>query len=129
MKKNLIGVIMQAFYGNRTYVEIGEENIDHMLQGNTDKSMSLSYQPDRTIIRIPGSQCVILYNKYQEEEKRKQNARWKAEDGYEAKPLAFMPEQGIEVYSRCFACRMSEDGVFESIKEEDCDLVFGYLMR
>ena len=127
MKKNNIGVIMQGFYGNRTYVEIKEENIDHMLQGYTDNSMSLSFQPDRTIVRIPGSECVIVYNKYQEEEQINKNVRWKAEDGYEAKPLAFMPEHGVEIYSRCFACRMGEDEVFQSIREEDCDKVFACL--
>ena len=129
MKKNTFGVIMQAFYGNRTYTEIKEADIDHILQGCLDNSMSLAYRIDRTIVRIPDSRCVIVYNKFLEEEDRKTIARWKAVEGYEAKPLALVPEQGIEIYSRCFACRMSEDGVFESIKGEDCDLVFKYLMR
>ena len=118
---------MQAFYGNRTYTDLREDTIDYMLQGVLDKKFGLDYEADRTTIVIPDSKCVLVYNKYQEADQLKQNEEWKQRDGYIAKPLATVPELGVEIYSRCFICRMSDAGKLESIQDEDAAVVYKYL--
>ena len=118
---------MQAFYGNRTYTDLREDTIDYMLQGVLDKKFGLDYEADRTTIVIPDSKCVLVYNKYQEADQLKQNEEWKQRDGYIAKPLATVPELGVEIYSRCFICRMSDAGKLESIQDEDAAVVSKYL--
>ena len=127
MKKENIGVVMQAFYGNRTYTDLREDTIDYMLQGVLDKKFGLDYEVDRTIIAIPDSKCVLVYNKHQEVDQLKQNEEWKQRDAYIAKPLATVPELGVEIYSRCFICRMSDAGILESIQDEDAVVVSKYL--
>ena len=129
-ENELIEVIMQAFYGNRTGTEIRDDSIDAMLQGCLSSiHTDLAYEIDRSIVQIPGSKCIIVYNKYQEEGKREEIKQWFEEDGYKAKPLAFVPEKGVEIYSRCFVCRQNEEGELMSLQEEDYDIIFNYLAR
>lgn len=127
MKKELIGVIMQALYGNRTYMELDEKELDRVLQGCLTDRISLDYKIDRTIVEIPDSPCVIVYNKFQEEEMLKQVERWKEEEDYIATPLAIVKEKKIEIYSRCFMCRRNENNELCSILEEDSNLIMKYL--
>lgn len=129
MKGENISVVMQAFYGNRTYTELSEDTIDYMLQGVLDKKIGLDFEVDRTIIAIPDSKCVLVYNKHQEADQLKQNEKWEQRDGYIAKPLATIPELGVEIYSRCFVCRMDEAGKLESIQDEDAVVIFKYLSQ
>ena len=127
MKKENIGVIMQAVYGNRTYTDLREDTVDYMRQGVLDQKLGLDQEVDRKNIAIPDSKCVLVYNKYQEADQLKQNEEWKQRDAYIAKPLATVPELGVEIYSRCFICRMSDAGILESIQDEDAVVVSKYL--
>ena len=119
-KGELIRVIIQGFYGNRTATDVREENVDRLILGYVGGSEFPVTEPiDRTIVPIPGyDNLVLVYNRFQEEEQRLKNKRWLEEDGYEAKPLAFIPEEGIEIYSRCLVCRIN-DGRLESLQPED----------
>ena len=129
MKKELITVIMQAWYGNRTATYIKEENIDSIILGCDDpKYLTQSDKIDRTIIRIPNSECVIIYNKYQEAKELERIKEYFEKDGYVAKPLAFIPEENIEIYSSCLVCRMDESGKLSSLQQED-NIIFNYLAR
>ena len=110
-------VVAQAFYGNRTEAEIRLENLDRFILGYIDSSISVTEKIDRTIINIPNTNFVIIYNKY-EEEKKKNN---------KTKPLVFIPEKNIKLYSRCVVCRMNENGELESLKNDDYDKVVKYL--
>lgn len=128
MKRELIGVIMQAFYGNRTYTELVEDDIDLVLQGVLNGQNALmDFEPDRTVIKLPDSKCVLVYNKHQEAAQLERCKEWALKDGYVAKPLATVPEQNLEIFSRCFICRMNELGKFESIQSEDRNVVCKYL--
>ena len=91
-------------------------------------SLSVSEKIDRTVVRIPNTEnLVIVYNKYEEEARRADKQSYWESDGYELKPLAVIPQIGLEIYSRCIACRMNQQGQFESLQEQDYDLVMGYL--
>lgn len=129
MKKNeLLNVMAQAFYGNRTYTRIKAEEMDSFILGYLAGRLSVNDRIDRSIITIPGTDnLVLVYNKYQEEKRLEYAAKVKEEDGYICKPLASIPEIDIEIYSRCIVCRMNESGAFESLHEEDFEKFIDYL--
>lgn len=117
MKKNLINIVAQAFYGNRTTTEISREEIDSFILGYLDDSIKITSEIDRTIIHVPNTDnVVIVYNKY-EENKIDSNAR----------PLVIIPENDIKIYSRCIVCRMNNDGEFESLQNNDYNKFMKYL--
>lgn len=117
---NDIRVLAQAFYGNRTIVDIDIDDIDRFVLGYLDDSLKITKNIDRTIIRVPDSDDIVfIYNKYQEEEKRNNENK---------NPTVIIPENNITLYSRCIACRMDENGDFYSLDESDCDTVFKYFV-
>ena len=118
----LLTILAQAFYGNRTVTEITPDRIDSFILGYMDSKMAEEMiRPediDRTIVRIPDTEnLVLIYNRYQEERKKKRECRMTAD----------IPELGLELNSRCIVCRMNEDGSFASIKDEDFEKVMKYL--
>ena len=128
MKNELVCIISQAFYGNRTGTEIRRENIDRFILGYQTDDVDVTEAIDRTVIHLPGSDnLVLVYNKYQEEERLKVKERALREDNYVIKPLAAIPELNLEIYSRCIVCRMNADGVFESVCESDYEIWGRYL--
>ena len=128
MKNELICIISQAFYGNRTGTEIRRENIDRFILGYQTDDFDVTEAIDRTVIHLPGSDnLVLVYNKYQEEERLKVKERALREDNYVIKPLAAIPELNLEIYSRCIVCRMNADGEFESLAEGDFKIWDRYL--
>lgn len=129
MKKNeLLNVMAQAFYGNRTCTRIKEEDMDHFILGYLDCTLNVTELIDRSIIKVPRTDNVVLvYNKYQEDEKRAYAEELKDEKGYVLKPLAVIPELDLELYSRCIVCRMNEAGEFESLCEEDFEKFIDYM--
>ena len=128
MKNELICIISQPFYGNRTGTEIRRENIDRFILGYQTDDFDVTEPIDRTVIHLPGSDnLVLVYNKYQEEERLKIKERALREDNYVIKPLATIPDLNLEIYSRCIVCRMNADGVFESLAEGDYETWGRYL--
>ena len=136
MKKNdQMAVLMQHFYGNRTVTFIRTDEFDAMMLGYLDtkmfEEMSDREQIDRTIIRVPDTDnLVLVYNKYQEKERLKELQHFiqdvhKHTDRFN--PSAVIPEMGIVLYSRCIACRINEEGELVSLEEEDCPKVVKYL--
>lgn len=125
---NYIRILAQAFYGNRTVTEIDKANLDTFIMGILDPELTRPKgEIDRTVVKVPGTDNVVMiYNKY-EEEKCLAYGRELAEEGRTIKPLAFIPEEGIEIYSRCIVCRMNEDGELESLQYEDLDKCLEYL--
>lgn len=127
-KVNVITVMAQAFYGNRVITETTPDHIDARVLGWTGEILVKDEKIDRTILPVPGSdQVVLIYNKYQEEKKRAYREKLIREEGYVLKPLATIPEEGIELYSRCIACRMGKDGTLQSLQPEDGDVLMKYL--
>lgn len=128
MERKNIGVIIQGFYGNRVFTELEEDSIDYILQGILDPGMiEMEYEPDRTVVKIPDSECVLVYNKYQEAAKIEKIRKNADEFGYYSKPMAYIPQENIEIFSRCFACRLNEDGSLESLRKGDGEIVVRYL--
>ena len=121
-------ILAQAFYGNRTMTEIRTENMDRFILGYLDSSLEICEPIDRTVVRIPGSDnLVLVYNRYQEEERLEEGEKLLREENYEIKPLAIIPEINLTLYSRCIALRMNEDGSFASLQEGDGRILVKYL--
>lgn len=136
MKKNdQIAILIQHFYGNRTATFISPDEFDAIMLGCLDKEWFEKTRDrekiDRTIIRVPDTDNVVLvYNKYQEEERLKELQHYiqevnKHRDRFN--PSAVIPEMGIVLYSRCIACRINEDGALISLEKEDVSKVVQYL--
>lgn len=128
MNNDLIRIISQAFYGNRTGTRIRRENIDRFILGDQSDDLPLTDPVDRTIIHLPDSDnLVLIYNKYQEKERLETKERALREDNYVIRPLASIPELGLDIYSRCIVCRMNSAGELESLGEGDSEIWGRYL--
>ena len=132
---DIIVVITQAFYGNRTQTGLKEKDIDQFIQmgsigvdPRTGKPFPLMYPADRTIVRIPGTdRLILMYNRYMEEERLEEGRELFEKKGYKIKPLAEIPELELKIYSRCIALRMDEEGHLSSLEEEDYSILWKYL--
>lgn len=134
-KNDQMAILAQGFYGNRTVTFIDPEDFDAMLLGYLDRGlfnqMHDNKKIDRTVIRVPDTEnLVLVYNRYQEEDALKelqdfiQTVR---ESKHRFNPTAVIPEMGIVLYSRCFVCRINEDGELVSLEKDDSRKVIKYL--
>ncbi len=131
---NSIFIISQFFYGNRTGTEVERDWVDHFLRGHISRE---HYSPIdvqnvvRKTVRVPGSEnIVIVYDQTQED--RYVNVEFPeiyAEDGAEylarwGEELKMhvsceIPKIDFKIHTRCFACRMDENGVLQSLEGDD----------
>lgn len=124
MKNNTISIIAQHFYGNRTATEIRREDVDAFLLGytsSTDLSL-MGESVDRQIVKVSGTDnIVIVYDKNQENETI---AR-----GYTNNASCEIPELGFKIHSRCFACRIDENGELQSLEKGDGEKFIDYFVK
>lgn len=114
-----INVIAQAFYGNRVETAVKREEVDNLILGYPI-DFSNEVPIDRTVIHLPNENgLVIVYNKHHEEEAVNENNNI-------TKPLAIVPELNIELYGRCIACRIDENGELASIENGDYEKIIKY---
>lgn len=128
-RESQLKILIQGFYGNRTTTYIDHDDFDNIMLGYLGGCPTKKLI-DRTIINIPNTaNLVLVYNKHQESEELKRKEELKIEENYTQKPLAFIPEKNIEIYSRCIVCRINADGTFANVESEDYDKVFKYLAQ
>ena len=131
--ENKIFIVAQGFYGNRTGLEIDRENINSFLRGvlppeilpNADEIV------DRKVVRVPNTEnLVIVYDQTQEDEYihvkfpnfyERHSAEYKEHTGKEMTMYVSceIPEIGLTLHTRCFACRIDENGEFQSLENGD----------
>lgn len=127
VNNNLINIMAQGFYGNRTMTAIKKEDIDNFIVGHHTDEFPAIEPIDRTIIELPNTDgLVIIYNKYNEERAKELKDEALKEDNYIMKPTAVIPEKDIELYSRCVACRMNANGEFEGFQKDDYNNITKY---
>jgi hypothetical protein len=129
-----IFIISQHFYGNRTGTEVRRDWIDHFLRGHISRDLFGAddiKDVKRKVIHVPGSDnIVIVYDQTREdayvkeefpETYARRGADYLAQWGEELKMHVSceIPEIGFKIHTRCFACRMDEDGVLQSLEEND----------
>lgn len=126
-RKEMIEIVTQAFYGNRVVTEVNKNNVDSFIIGSMDNNIPLYKNIDRTIINLPNEDnIVIIYNKHEEERWLKNKEEALKEKNRILKPLAIIPELNIELYSRCIACRIDENGELASIENGDYEKIIKY---
>lgn len=119
MTNNLMSIVAQGWYGNRTGTEVRKEEIDSFICNKT---------PDRTIIPIPNTEnIVIVYNKYNEEEWQTRKNELFATENYQLKYTVYIPEKNIKLYSRCIVCRIDNEGELVSLEKGDYEKFVKYL--
>lgn len=127
-RKELISVIAQAFYGNRVGTTVAEDEFDGLVLGYLDNNINPEKKIDRTIIHLPEEKgLVLVYNKYAEQEELEYKEKIFKKNGYVLSPLATIPEMNLEIYSRCIACRVDENGNLASVQKGDYEKVIKYL--
>lgn len=120
--ENQIKVLVQGWYGNRTETYIEKEKFDEFF---LDYLMN---KIDRTIIRFPNSEnIVVVYNKYREQRRYEDIKEYLKEKNYIAKPLVDIPELNVKIYGRCVVCRIDNDGKLESLQAGDVSKIIKYL--
>lgn len=139
-RKDMVFIVAQGFYGNRTGTEIRREDINYFLKGILSPELFAGEDKtvDRRIIKVPGSEnVVIVYDQNQEDKYMnvtfpemlaEDGAEYFAHTGREMKPWisCSIPEIGVELHSRCFACRIDENGEFQSLEDGDGDVFVRY---
>lgn len=126
--KDMISIVSQQFYGNRTATEIKREDVNSfltpMLPGE-DKIV------DRKIIKVPHAEnIVIVYDQNQEDEYvnvvfpeqyEAEGESYKEHTGREMSMHVSceIPEIDFKIHTRCFACRIDENGKLQSLEKGD----------
>lgn len=137
-RRDLIFVVAQQFYGNRTEIEIERNKIDYFLHGYLDYSFSKP-ATDLKIVHVPGSEhVVVVYDQLQEDEYVNVIFPEKyAEHGAEYKEFTGkefamhvsceIPEINFKIHTRCIACRIDHEGILQSLVEGDGKFIEKYL--
>ena len=138
-RKNNISIIAQFYYGNRTGTEVNRDRIDYFLRGHQGY-----YRPEdiedvvRKTILVPGTDdIVIVYDQNQEDRYvnvdfpeiyAQDGAKYLDRWGEELKMHVSceIPEIDFKIHTRCFACRMDENGVFQSLEDADVEKFIRY---
>lgn len=141
-KNNGIFIVAQQFYGNRTGTEINREDINFFLKGilapelfpGEDKTV------DRRIVKVPGTDnIVIVYDQNQEDhyvnvkfpkQYKEHSAKYKERTGrkFTMQVSCRIPEIDFEIHTRCFACRIDENGELQSLRDGDGEKFIRYLL-
>lgn len=134
-KKSLISIITQCFYGNRTGTEINRDDVKGFIRG-WQIPVSEDYVRDVELktIHVPGDKHVIIvYDQTAENEylnvefpQYAKEYREKYDEELQMKATCSIPELGIELHTRCFACRIDKNGVFQSLEDGDEDKFIEY---
>lgn len=137
---DFIFIVAQCFYGNRTGLEIEREGSDAFLLGHTslvDFSQT-GEKIERKIVRVPSTDnIVIVYDQLQEDhyvnvkfpEQHAEHAEeYKEHTGREftMQVTCKIPEIDFEIHTRCFACRIDENGELHSLENGDGEKFIDY---
>ena len=137
-KEKKMTIIAQGLYGNRMMTFIDPEHFDAIMLGYLDRdayeSMRDEEKVDRTIIRVPDTEnLVLVYNRFREEKRLRSLQEFiqtvRIDKLTRFNPSAVIPEKGIVLYSRCIACRITKEGELISVEPGDYEIVCQYLTQ
>ena len=140
-KNNRIFIVAQQFYGNRTGTEINREDINFFLKGILSPKLFPGEEKtvERRIVRVPNTDnIVIVYDQNQEdyyvsvkfpEQYAEHATEYKKHTGrdFTMQVSCRIPELDFEIHTRCFACRIDENGELHSLKNGDGEKLVDYL--
>ena len=131
--KNLAVILEPCFRRcHKAYLNLHDVmNLDIMLSEAPSMTALGQIKRDRTYVRLPNAENLFLiYNRYQEE-------RHLALDGEDREygplrdgdPIVKIPEENMEIHSRCLLVRIKPDGEMENLCEEDFQKASTYFYR
>ncbi len=117
-------------------VRAGKNEIRETAQMIGDIDMAISEAPsmtvcgqigiDRTLIPVPGTdQVFFMYNKFMEKWHLQRDER--DYDHRDKDPIVVIPEENVNIHSRCLLVRMNDSGDFVDLNEEDYDVAKKYM--
>lgn len=139
--KDYISVVSQLFYGNRTSTEIKRDRVDNFLRGQLSEELygeNDVKDVSRKMVHIPGfDNIVIVYDQTQEDKYineefpeiyDREAVEHLARYGEELKMhiSCHIPELDFTLHTRCFACRVDEQGVLQSLVDGDVENFIEY---
>ena len=134
-RKDCISIITQAFYGNRTGTEIRRDDVKSFIRGNLSPRPGDDFSDvELRTIPVPSDEnIVIVYDQTREDEYLHSDLARMAEERFKEfgeYPYYYItcsiPELGVELHTRCFACRIDENGVFQSLEDGDGEKFIDY---
>lgn len=133
-KNNRISIIAQQFYGNRTGTEVSRDEVDYFLCGCLSRELykfeDIS-DMDRRVVHVPGAEHIVIVYDHAKEDKYvnidfpemyARDAEWYREGTGREMTMQVsceIPEIGFKIHTRCFACRMDENGILQSLQDND----------
>ena len=123
MGKTLVAVLEpHSRKCSKTYVDLQDtRSIDLMMSEAPSMTVCGQIPIDRTYIRIPNANNLfLLYNRYQEEWHLKLDeedaGRYRNTD-----PLMIIPEENLQIHSRCMLVRKDDSGNIEDLRNGDLE--------
>ena len=139
--EDTIYVVAQQFYGNRTGYDIKRDEINFFLQGILEPKLfpNADKEVDRQVVKIPNTDnLVLVYDQKQEDRYvhetfpkylKEMGEKYKKECGKDMQPIisCVIPELNLTLHTRCFVCRIDENGDFQSLEKGDGEKFIDYL--
>ena len=115
---------------HKTYIDLHDErDIDLMMSEAPSMTVCGQIPIDRTYVRFPDADNLfLLYNRYQEERHLKLDVEYRGKDR-DADPLVIIPEENLQIHSRCMVVRKDDSGNIEDLREGDLESIQKYLHR
>lgn len=114
----------------KAYVDLQDErDIDIMMSEAPSATVCGQIPIDRTYVRIPDADNLfLLYNHYQEERHLKLDEKYGGSDR-NMEPLIIIPEENLQIHSRCMLVRKDDSGNIEDLREGDLKYIQKYLYQ
>ena len=137
---NTIRIITQGFYGNRVATEIERENVNFFLKGILSPELfpDEDKKVNRKIVKVPSTDnIVIVYDQNKEDRyvnetfseiHKRSGEEYKEHTGKEMTMYVSceIPEIDLTLHTRCFACRIDENGELQSLENGDSKYFIDY---
>ncbi|MDO4479407.1 MAG: hypothetical protein Q4B73_10320 [Lachnospiraceae bacterium] len=139
-----IYIVSQYFYGNRTGTTIARDEVEYFVRvplADYESEKEEFADLDIRIIPVPCTDnLVILYDQTAEdryiniefpEHYAEYGSYYKEKFGeeYTMHVACYIPEIDFTIHTRCIACRIDENGVYQSLQGEDFDYFMHYFTK
>ena len=135
--ENKIFIIAQGFYGNRVATEIKRDEAYLFLSGFASMK-DFRGNIDRKIVKVPNTDNIVIVYDQNKEDKyvnetfpeiyARSGATYKEHTGKEMTMYVSceIPEINLTLHTRCFACRIDENGELQSLEKGDGEKFIEY---
>ena len=114
----------------KAYVDLRDKrDIDLMISEAPSLTACGQIPIDRTYVRFPDTDNLfLLYNRFQEERHLKPDEEYKG-IYRDSDPLVIIPEENLQIHSRCMVVRKNDSGSIEDLRDGDLESIQKYFHR